>query len=459
MTRKIGFKLIGHKNPFGHYPNMVIPVGELSNGEMVAFISDGTKMVRVDSEWNFVEHDENLRHELVAFDYSKDGLFAFDRHLVERYRFKEEKQFLKEKLNDLKFSDSDPFFRLALAEITNDTATIIREILASLLFVNNSFRNENPVAHWYQNHLDALVYENLDFIKLPKKLTFLPIQGDGETRINLVNYLLELKSLNAKTENLNISIDGAIQISRGFLKEKEFNENLFDVGIFYRNIANMATVGTVLVGEGASDLTQAEDKKIMSDRMADVSDVVGAAGIVDVAEGVEMIMKGGNVKAMGAIISMMSREELERGLRLAHLAGELKTVSEVVAVLDLPVLAEFLMEMSESLQDIASDQLLRFTSTRALAGTIKGEGKGIEERGENEAAEGMVRLAVSKSAAERSKELSQASDALAARGVDELLTAKAAITGIAKVAEGSDEIGKGEALEATSEALEERSSL
>jgi hypothetical protein len=84
--------------------------------------------------------------------------------------------------------------------------------------------------------------------------------------------------------------------------------------------------------------------------------------------------------------------------------------------------------------------------------------------GENEAAEGMVRLAVSEAASERSKELSQASDALAVRGVDELLTAEAAkevagaaaVSGIAKIAEGANEMGKGEALEATGEALEER---
>ena len=43
--------------------------------------------------------------------------------------------------------------------------------------------------------------------------------------------------------------------------------------------------------------------------------------------------------------------------------------------------------------------------------------------GENEAAEGMVRMAVAEVAAERSRELSQASSELAARGVDELMTA------------------------------------
>jgi hypothetical protein len=122
------------------------------------------------------------------------------------------------------------------------------------------------------------------------------------------------------------------------------------------------------------------------------------------------------------------------------------------------------MERGEGLQDIASDQLLRFTSTRALAGAIKQEGKDIEEMGVNEAAEGMVRLAVSDAAAERSQELSQASDALAARGVDELMNAEGArdlareavVSGVVKIADGANEMGKGEALQATGEVLEDR---
>ena len=117
---------------------------------------------------------------------------------------------------------------------------------------------------------------------------------------------------------------------------------------------------------------------------------------------------------MGAIVSLMSKEELERGLELGRLAGELWTVSDVVDMLDMPVLAEFLDERGMRLQEIAVDQLLRYTGTRALAGAIKETGKEIEAMGEQEVAEGAVRMAVSEAAAERSQELSMASDALAA---------------------------------------------
>jgi hypothetical protein len=177
-----------------------------------------------------------------------------------------------------------------------------------------------------------------------------------------------------------------------------------------------------------------------------------------------MLMKGGNVRAMGAIVSLMSREELERGLELARLAGELWTVSDVVGILQMPVLAEFLEERGMRLQEVAVDQLLRFTGTRALAGAMKATGKEIEAMGEQEVTEGLVRLAVSEAAAERSAELSAASDALAARAVDEMVTAKiagsvareSAVTGVAEIAKGAEEMGAGEATVAMGEALKER---
>ena len=83
--------------------------------------------------------------------------------------------------------------------------------------------------------------------------------------------------------------------------------------------------------------------------------------------------------------------------------------------------------------------------------------------GENEVAEGMVRMAVSEAAAERSAELSMASDELAIQGLDELETAAlarevaagAAAAGVGKIAEGAEAMGAGEAIEAAGEALAE----
>jgi hypothetical protein len=108
--------------------------------------------------------------------------------------------------------------------------------------------------------------------------------------------------------------------------------------------------------------------------------------------------------------------------------------------------------------------MLRFTGTRALAGALKQTGKDIEVMGEQEMAEGVVRIAVSEAAAERSAELFVASDALAAKAVAELDTAQqagalaraAVASGVAEIAEGSMAMGAGAATEAMGETLEER---
>jgi hypothetical protein len=71
-------------------------------------------------------------------------------------------------------------------------------------------------------------------------------------------------------------------------------------------------------------------------------------------------------------------------------------------------------------------------------------------------------MVVSEAAAERSAELSAASDVLAAKGVEELETAQmaravardAVASGVAEIAQGAEEIGVGEATAAMGAALE-----
>jgi hypothetical protein len=223
-------------------------------------------------------------------------------------------------------------------------------------------------------------------------------------------------------------------------------------------------VGVKSVAAASSDLTRAADAAIVSEKVQELSDIVGAAGVNDVEQGVDLLLQSDNVKAMGAIVSLMSNEELERGMELARLAGELSVAGGVVDVLDMPVLAEFLAERGARLQEIAVDQLLRYTGTRALAGALKDTGKEIEEMGQQEVEEGLVRVAVSEVAAERSAQLAAASDALASRATDELITAaiarevaqEAVVEGVTAIAEGSAVAGAGEATAAMGEALDAR---
>ena len=138
--------------------------------------------------------------------------------------------------------------------------------------------------------------------------------------------------------------------------------------------------------------------------------------------------------------------------------------ADVVGILQMSMLSELLEERGTRLQQIGVEPLLHFTGTRALVRAIKDAGKDIERMGEQEIAVGKLRFDVPEAAAELSKEVSTASDALAARGMDELLTAGiaglvarvAAAEGVAEIAKGAELMGEGEAVEAMREALEKR---
>ena len=127
---------------------------------------------------------------------------------------------------------------------------------------------------------------------------------------------------------------------------------------------------------------------------------------------------------MGAIVGLMSQEELDRGLELARLAGELWTVGDLAEVLDMPVLARIPRSARHAPARDRRRAVAALHEHARAAGAIKQTGKAIEAAGENEIAEGAVRLAASAAAAERSAELAMASDILAAQGSDEFATAR-----------------------------------
>ena len=69
--------------------------------------------------------------------------------------------------------------------------------------------------------------------------------------------------------------------------------------------------------------------------------------IVDVIEGAEMLAASEDIGVMSTIVSLMSAEDLERGLELARLAGELWTIGDVMDAVDMPILSAFMADRSE----------------------------------------------------------------------------------------------------------------
>jgi len=263
------------------------------------------------------------------------------------------------------------------------------------------------------------------------------------------------KKLSETAEGLEVAaivtaVEGEVEIARGA-------ETLQAAG-------DLVRAGAVELASGASDLTRAEDLELVSERMSTLSEVVAVAGVTDVAQGAEMLASSDDVNVMSAIMGLMSEDDIEHGLELARLSGELMTVSEVVASLQMPVLTEFLYDRGELLQEIAVEQIRMAASTRGLARAMASTGKKIAGLGENEVAEGFARMAVSEGMAIRSEELAIGGAILAEQGIEKVATAAVAgavarevvKAGVGEVAQGSMSLGVAAATDAFAEALDDK---
>ena len=184
--------------------------------------------------------------------------------------------------------------------------------------------------------------------------------------------------------------------------------------------ADMAAAGAVLMGKGASDLTKAEDAKLMSERMAVLSDVVSAAGSADIAQGAAMLAASEDVNVMSALVGLMSLEDIEHGMELARLSGEMRTAGELVDSLKMPVLSLFLAKRAARLHDMSVEQVRSAMSTHVVAEVLAAAGKKINALGENEMDEGVTRLTVSAVVSEESAAMAKASNELAVQGLEEI---------------------------------------
>jgi hypothetical protein len=150
-------------------------------------------------------------------------------------------------------------------------------------------------------------------------------------------------------------------------------------------------------------------------------------------------------------------------MNMAAISGQLETVSQVVAELGMPILADFLDTKCDELQVMAVDTIFRAGATRALAAAVSATGAQVGELGANEVAEGLTRLAVADGVALRSQELAEAGAELTAQGVVEMAAASGlreaaqdlAAEGVGQMMEGSAEIGAAAALGDVAEAIEE----
>jgi pimeloyl-ACP methyl ester carboxylesterase len=185
-----GFELIGHKNPYGRYPNSVIPVGLSNEGSLVAYIAGDREMVSFDDELDFIKHDVEANSKLKYFDFINERLFALDEHRILVYSLDEKEEFFTSLLNNLEFSIPNPLLRLTLAQDTQNDSLVIRETISSLLVLIQEVSN-NYAIQWYEHQLNILASRGID---LPKTFNFVTVDGNSG-RMDWVDYLSRLWKL------------------------------------------------------------------------------------------------------------------------------------------------------------------------------------------------------------------------------------------------------------------------
>ncbi len=108
------------------------------------------------------------------------------------------------------------------------------------------------------------------------------------------------------------------------------------------------------------------------------------------------------------MVGVMSEGDLEHGMELARLSGELRVAATIVKRIEMPILARFLGGRSSQLDHLAVDAVMRSIGTRVLAAALAATGATVADLSEQEVTEGIVRLAAAEALAERRDELIEA---------------------------------------------------
>lgn len=160
----------------------------------------------------------------------------------------------------------------------------------------------------------------------------------------------------------------------------------------------------------ATEITRVADARVVADRMAKLNDIVAAAGVTDIAEGLALLDESEDVDLMSAMVGLMSAADLKRGLEIARIADELRAASDVTDLPKLPILSAFFQSRGGELRLTAVDVMLEFVGARALSAALSDEAGRVAGMGAEEEAEGFVRLAMSAGLAAGSEELAEVAE-------------------------------------------------
>lgn len=204
----------------------------------------------------------------------------------------------------------------------------------------------------------------------------------------------------------------------------------------------------------AADAMLAEAALIGAGRSMGLSDAVGEAGIDDIEEGAAMLDVAEDLGIIAAIVESMSEDDLAHSMEIAAISGQLNATGDLMASIDMPVMAAFLWDRGDRLRELAVDSMVRFALGRSLADVIAETEDEIEALGENELAEGLTRLQMSDEFAEEAVFMAgvslaaaeaSAAEATAAEDMRQFALDEAGVA-IAEISEGAAEMTAGEML-------------
>ncbi len=219
----------------------------------------------------------------------------------------------------------------------------------------------------------------------------------------------------------------------------------------------------VAAAVGASDLTRGADRMRAGQAVSNVGEVVAAAGVRDVEQGAALLSTAGEAAIIAHMIKGLSKDDISQGMELAGMAGQMRAVRDVVDLLGMRQMSDFLSGMTTRLHAVAVYDLVRSQETRVLAATARGVAGQVADAGRVEEAEGIARIVVGTGAVSVEQAMREEGALEAVVGMVELQESAAlgeaagefAAAGLTNVAEGARSIGAAEATVEAAQALEQ----
>lgn len=222
-------------------------------------------------------------------------------------------------------------------------------------------------------------------------------------------------------------------------------------------------VGRQVMRDATRKLVEGEGAQRSARNLAAISAVMAEAGVDDVAQGVALLTASEDIAVQSMLVGELSREDLELGMELASIGGQLQAVSDVVFDLDMPLLAEFLESLGDRMRALSADTIHRFGATRALARALAETGASVGDLGSNEVGEGMMRIEAAEEAAVLSEVADDVGRELRSEGRAEMAAAREirditedlVVDATTEIAGGAAQIGAAEAMSGLAELVME----